>query len=47
MGVHATCIGHVFKAQREAHEQTQNKIKTKYPTHNFDKSRAVKKARGE
>jgi hypothetical protein len=38
---------YVFKAKREAHKQTQNKLKTKYPTHNFDRYRAVKKARRE
>jgi hypothetical protein len=37
----------VSKAKREAHEQTQNKLKTKYPTHNFIESRVVKKARGK
>jgi hypothetical protein len=46
-GVHVTCTGHVSKAKREAHEQTQNKFETKYPTHNLNESRAVKKARGE
>jgi hypothetical protein len=45
--VHFIGIGHVSKANREAHEQTQNKLKTKYPTRNFDKSGAVKKVRGE
>ena len=45
--VHVTGTGHVSKAKREAHEQTQNKLKTKYPSHNFNESRAVKKARGE
>jgi UDP-N-acetyl-D-mannosaminuronic acid transferase (WecB/TagA/CpsF family) len=45
--VHVVGIGHVSKAKREALEQTQNKLKTKYTTHNFNESRAVKKARGE
>jgi hypothetical protein len=46
-GVHVTCNSHVSKAKREAHEQTQNRLKPKYPTHNFNESRAVKKAKGE
>jgi hypothetical protein len=45
--VHVTCTGHVSKAKREAHEHTRNKLINKYPTHNFNESRAVKKARGE
>jgi UDP-N-acetyl-D-mannosaminuronic acid transferase (WecB/TagA/CpsF family) len=45
--VHVTSTPHVSKAKRQAHEQTQNKLKTKYPTHNFNESRAVKKATGE
>jgi hypothetical protein len=46
-GKHATCTGHVSKAKREIHEQTQNKLKTKYPVHNFNDSFEVKRARGE
>jgi hypothetical protein len=33
--VYATGNAHVSKANREAHEQTQNKLKTKYPTYNL------------
>jgi hypothetical protein len=46
-GKHVTRTGYVSKAKREVHEQTQNKIKTKYPAHNFNESRAVKCVRGE
>jgi hypothetical protein len=45
--VHVTSTGHESKVKREAHEQTQIKLKTKYPTHDFNESRAVKIARGE
>jgi hypothetical protein len=46
-GKHVTCTGHVSKPKREVPEQTQNKLKTKYPAHNFTESRALKRATGE
>jgi hypothetical protein len=46
-GKHVTCTGHVSKAKREVHEHAQNKLKTKYSAHNFNESRAMKRARGE
>jgi hypothetical protein len=47
-GKHITSTGHVSKAKREVHKQTQqNKLKTKYSAHNFNECRAVKRARGE
>jgi hypothetical protein len=46
-GKQVACTGHVSKAKREVHEQTQNVLKNKYPTHNFSEFRAGKRARGE
>jgi hypothetical protein len=46
-GKQVTCNGHDSKAKKKVHEQTQNKLEIKYPAHNFNESRAVKRARGE
>jgi hypothetical protein len=45
-GKHVTCTGHVSKAKRGVHEQTQNKLNTKYPARNFNESRAMKGGQG-
>jgi hypothetical protein len=47
IGKNATCTGYISKAKRKVHEHIQNKLKTKYPAHNFNESRLVKRARGK
>jgi hypothetical protein len=46
-GKQVTCTSHVSKAKRTVHEQTQNKLKTKYPAHNVSETRVVERGRGE